>query len=102
MDKIKELIKAVMIGHAVGDAIGVPVEFISRNELKENPVKDMIGYGTYPVPPGAWSDDTSMSLAALDAISDGTLNWDLVMAAFGEWYYNNKYRKYITNNIMNM
>ena len=91
MEKIKEQIKAVMIGHAIGDALGVPVEFTSRNKLKENPVKDMLGYGTYPVPSGAWSDDTSMSIAALDAISEGTLNLDLVMVAFGEWYYNNKY-----------
>ena len=27
-----EKIKAVMIGHAVGDALGVPVEFCSREE----------------------------------------------------------------------
>ena len=31
MEKIKEQIKAVMIGHAVGDALGVPVEFASRS-----------------------------------------------------------------------
>lgn len=91
MEKIKEQIKAVMIGHAVGDALGVPVEFASRSDLKESPVKDMCGYGTYPVPAGAWSDDTSMSIAALDVIADGEINWDRIMVAFGEWYYNNKY-----------
>ena len=54
-----EQIKAVMIGHAIGDALGVPVEFCEREELKMNPVVDMRGYGTYPVPAGSWSDDTS-------------------------------------------
>ena len=91
MEKLKEQIKAVMIGHAVGDALGVPVEFASRSEMTESPVRDMSGYGTYPVPAGAWSDDTSMSIASLDAIADGNINWDRIMVAFGEWYYKDKY-----------
>ena len=41
-----EKIKSVIIGHAVGDALGVPVEFCEREELVENPVTDMMGYGT--------------------------------------------------------
>ena len=61
-----EKIKAVVIGHAIGDALGVPVEFASRTELDNAPVTDMEGYGTYPVPAGAWSDDTSMALCTLD------------------------------------
>ena len=31
MNKIKDKIKAVMLGHAVGDALGVPVEFCETN-----------------------------------------------------------------------
>ena len=46
MTDLQEQIKAVMIGHAVGDALGLPVEFCSREELKEEPVTDMQGYGT--------------------------------------------------------
>lgn len=80
-------IKAVVIGHAVGDALGVPVEFMTREELKKNPVTTMIGYGTYPVPKGAWSDDTSMSLCALDAFGEGKINFDKVMVNFARWYY---------------
>ena len=52
-------IKAVVIGHAVADALGVPVEFRSRESLDPAPVTDMMGYGTYPYPAGTWSDDTS-------------------------------------------
>ena len=91
MEEMKNKIKAVMIGHAVGDALGVPVEFCSRKELKLNPVTCMRGNGTYPVPAGAWSDDTSMSLAALDSLSGGKLDYDDVMIKFGEWYYDDKY-----------
>ena len=38
-------VKSVMLGHAVGDALGVPVEFASREELEEKPVTDMEGFG---------------------------------------------------------
>ena len=91
MNKIKDKIKAVMLGHAVGDALGVPAEFCERNELAEKPVTDMMGYGTYPYPEGCWSDDTSMSLAALDSLASGKLDFDDIMVKFGEWYYDDEY-----------
>ena len=78
-------IKSVILGHAVGDALGVPVEFASREELDQNPVEDMEGFGTYPLPAGCWSDDTSMSLAALDSLADGEIHWDQIMTNFGKW-----------------
>ena len=40
------------MGLVIGDALGVPVEFVSRDELKDNPVTDMIGYGTHNQPAG--------------------------------------------------
>ena len=85
--ELLEKVKSVMIGHAVGDALGVPVEFMSREELKENPVIGMRGYGTYPMPKGSWSDDTSMALCALDTFGEGKLNFDKVMLNFARWYY---------------
>ena len=39
-----EEIKAVILGHAVGDALGVPVEFQTREGLEADPVTDMRGY----------------------------------------------------------
>ena len=80
-----QTIKAVMLGHAVGDALGVPVEFCGRKELDGNPVTDMKGFGTYPYPAGCWSDDTSMSLAALDSLADGKVDFDEIMHNFGKW-----------------
>ena len=85
------IIKAVVVGHAVADALGVPVEFDHRESLDINPVKNMRGFGTYDVPEGAWSDDTSLSLAALDVLADGAIDWDKIMLGFGNWYYKNKY-----------
>lgn len=64
MTKIKDGI----LGAAIGDAMGVPIEFRKREELINNPVTSMIGGGTYNMPPGVWSDDTSLTLATMDSI----------------------------------
>lgn len=89
----KELtqIKAVMLGHAVADALGVPVEFSSRGELDKLPVTHMMGYGAYPVPEGSFSDDTSMSLAALDVLSQGRVDYDEIMRGFERWLASGEY-----------
>ena len=84
-------IKSVVFGHAVGDALGFPVEFFTRQELEENPVVDMLKDEKYNTPKGAWSDDTSMALCALDSLSTGKLDFDDVMQKFGKWYYQNEY-----------
>lgn len=59
---------AVLLGVAVGDALGVPVEFKARGGFH---VADMQGYGTHHQPPGTWSDDTSLTLALADSLSRG-------------------------------
>ena len=84
-------VKGVIFGHAVADALGVPAEFSSREKLDRSPITDMIGYGTYPYPAGSWSDDTSMSLAALDSLASGAPDFDDIMAKFGAWYYKDEY-----------
>ena len=86
-----EKIKAVIFGHAIGDALGVPVEFATREELTNSPVTKMEGYGTYPMPKGCWSDDTSMSIAALDSLGTGTIDWNEMMSNFCKWYFEDQY-----------
>ncbi len=86
-----DLIRTVMLGHAVGDALGVPVEFRSRSVLDGDPVTDMRGYGTYPYPAGTWSDDTSMSLCALEAMGDPEFSYERVMENFAGWLLNNRF-----------
>lgn len=84
-------IKSVVIGHAVGDALGVPVEFSPRAKLDKNPVTDMMGFGAYDMPAGSWSDDTSMSLAALDVLSNGSDDLFAIMVNFTKWIEEGEY-----------
>jgi ADP-ribosylglycohydrolase len=84
-------IKSVMFGHAIGDALGVPVEFLNRKILDRNPVVDMMGFGTHNMPTGCWSDDTSMALCALESLANGIVNYDDIMSNFGKWYYDEEF-----------
>lgn len=83
-------VKAVMIGHAIGDALGVPVEFASRTEMDKSPIEDMEEGGTYNMPKGTWSDDTSMSLATLDSLANG-VDYNDIMIGFCDWFDTAKY-----------
>ena len=82
-----------VIGHAIGDAMGVPTEFCIREKLLSNPVTEMIGYGSHPVPEGTWSDDTSMSIATIDSIinNNGDINLKDIMMNFYYWLKETKY-----------
>ncbi len=72
-----------IMGMVVGDALGVPVEFKSRDSFK---VTDMIGYGTYNMPPGTWSDDSSMALATVESIGRlGHISTEDIMQNFYRW-----------------
>lgn len=81
-----------IIGFAIGDALGVPVEFNSRNDLDNNPIRDMVGYGNHLVPEGSFSDDTSLILATMDSIIDSNeINYTDMMDKFYLWLENGKY-----------
>lgn len=60
----------VLFGFCVGDALGVPVEFSTRDERKRDPIKEMRAYGTYHQPFGTWSDDTSLTLCLIESINN--------------------------------
>jgi ADP-ribosyl-[dinitrogen reductase] hydrolase len=81
-------IKSALFGVAVGDALGVPVEFKSRDTISENPVTDMLGYGTYNLPPGTWSDDSSLTFCLAEVL---TQDFDLntIGQNFVKWYHEN-------------
>ena len=62
-----------MMGLVIGDALGCPVQFLNREELRERgAVTEMEGYGTYNMPPGTWTDNSSMALQPSRASTKGT------------------------------
>lgn len=78
---------AGLMGFATADALGVPIEFTSRESHLDSPLTEMKGYGSHKVPEGTWSDDTSMTIAAMDSISQlgGRMEYENIMRAFSAW-----------------
>lgn len=76
--------KDILFGVAVGDALGVPVEFKSRAEISRQPVTDMTGHGTHNKPAGTFSDDSSLTLCLAEAIASG-FSLDATAQNFIKW-----------------
>jgi ADP-ribosylglycohydrolase len=60
-----ERLAGAVWGHLVGDAVGVPYEFKSADQIT---TVEFRGHGTYNQPPGTWSDDGALMLALLDSL----------------------------------
>ena len=73
-------------GVMIGDALGLPVQFSSREDLDAHPVTSMIGNGTFNKPKGFWSDDGALTLATADALSQGE-GLPRIMESFAAWLY---------------
>ena len=74
-----------IIGLCVGDALGVPVEFVSRNKLAEESVRNMMEYGTHNQPLGKWSDDSSLTFCLMESLCTG-YNLQDIANRFVKWY----------------
>jgi ADP-ribosylglycohydrolase len=68
---VRDKIRAVLLGVALGDALGVPVEFQRRETMRKNPVTGMRGFGAHNVPAGTYSDDTALTLCLADNLAAG-------------------------------
>lgn len=82
-----KILRGMLLGLAVGDALGVPVEFDSRSQLKSEPVVGMRSGGSWGQPAGTWSDDTGLTIAAMESIARrGTIDFQDIMENFLNWY----------------
>jgi ADP-ribosyl-[dinitrogen reductase] hydrolase len=73
-----------LMGVCVADALGVPVEFTSREQRHQKPVTEMIGYGTYHQPPGTWSDDSSLTFCLAESLCSG-FSLESIATLFCRW-----------------
>jgi ADP-ribosylglycohydrolase len=80
----QDAVKDALLGVAVGDAVGVPVEFMSRETLMRAPVIGMRGFGTHQQPPGTWSDDSSMTFCLAEMLCGG-YDLDKLARHFVNW-----------------
>ena len=68
---MNSLNKDILLGTAIGDALGLPIQFLDREVIAKNSVTTMVGYGQFDVPAGTWSDDSSLSLCLAESLCNG-------------------------------
>ena len=95
MEKEKNIWKEGILGVVIGDALGCPVQFETREEVAEHPVTGMRGHGTFDLPAGSWTDDSSLTLALLDSICNtGKLDLVDIMDNFVKWLDHGEFTPY--------
>ncbi|QDS99223.1 ADP-ribosylglycohydrolase family protein [Adhaeretor mobilis] len=85
VDQPSTIVTAGIVGQAVGDALGVPVEFQSRESLDRNPVIGMRSGGSHDQPAATWSDDSSLVFCLADSICETGVNYKDQAARFIGW-----------------
>jgi len=58
--RLRDRFRGCLLGLAVGDALGMPVESHRRGSFE--PVVDVVGGGPFRRPAGHWTDDTAMAI----------------------------------------
>lgn len=76
---------ASFLGLAIGDALGAPVEFKEPGEFE--PVTGYRHSYVWNIPPGYWTDDTSMAICLAESILDrNTVDATDLLTRFSRWY----------------
>lgn len=96
-NRYRDKARGMLLGLAIGDALGAPVEFIpSPSDYYIAEMGDKIAHfhKNSRLPEGVWTDDTSMALCIADSLleMEGYDSYD-IMNRFNEWAYYG-YRKH--------
>lgn len=63
---LRDRFRGCLLGLAVGDALGMPVEHHPRGRFE--PLTDMVGGGAFKRVAGAWTDDTAMAICLAESL----------------------------------
>ena len=89
-DGIRDRALGAFLGLAVGDAVGTTLEFRRRDAQPR--LESMVGGGPFELPPGAWTDDTTMALALADSLAASeALDCRDLMDRFVRWWQDGDY-----------
>jgi ADP-ribosyl-[dinitrogen reductase] hydrolase len=64
--ELRDRYRGVLLGLAVGDALGITLEFKRPGTF--TPITGMVGGGPFNLKAGQWTDDTSMALCLAESL----------------------------------
>ncbi|MGN0234504.1 MAG: ADP-ribosylglycohydrolase family protein [Bacteroidaceae bacterium] len=90
---LKDKMLGCLYGQAIGDALGLGSEFMSKNEVKKNYPNGLKNYDQIIQDDhrrrwakGAWTDDTDMMLCILNGYDNESFNLHRVASNFKDWF----------------
>lgn len=79
--------RGAMLGLAVGDALGAPVEWLHPDQIRNRyggPLRDMVASAPWEL--GEWTDDTAMAMALAESLADqGRYDENDVFGRYAMW-----------------
>lgn len=81
--------KGSLYGLYIGDALGAPLEFQNMDGV--DGITDYVDGGVHSVKRGQFTDDTSMTLALMDSLTQKGFNQQDQMERYVQWRKNGKY-----------
>lgn len=92
MTDLQDRYRGVLLGKAVGDALGATLEFMSRERIRTEygELREIIGGGWLNLPAGEITDDTQMAICIAGSIvGQGEFDPVDISKRFVEWYRSN-------------
>jgi ADP-ribosyl-[dinitrogen reductase] hydrolase len=91
MATTRENFTGMLLGLAVGDALGTTLEFGPRRSLDDLHT-EMIAGGVFGLAPGQWTDDTAMALAmGRSLVQEKAFRPLSILREWSEWYLRGKH-----------
>jgi len=75
-----------LFGVCAGDALGLPFEGEPRTVMDRYPAAGMTGLEAYGLPPGTWSDDSSLTFCLAESLCEG-YDLDDIGRRFQKWLF---------------
>src|SRR5690606_39714 len=92
IEELRDRYRGVLLGKAVGDALGATVEFLSRDQIRATYGRhtEITGGGWLGLEPGEVTDDTQMALCiARSIVERGGFDDQDIARRFVDWYHSN-------------
>lgn len=93
VEKIEDKMSGCLYGQAIGDALGLGSEFMSKDDVINNYPKGLEKYDQIIQDShrlrwikGAWTDDTDMMLCILDSFENNGFNIKRIAYNFKDWF----------------
>lgn len=93
LEQMDNLARNILFGVTVADSLGVPVEFLTSDEIDlisvESNYSDVknreTGFGAWTKPIGTFSDDSSLTLCTAEYLAHGEKDLNSLMDRFKDW-----------------